>query len=72
MLVKLLLEKKMASKPEAYKKSIEVRVGKATEIRAAAESMSKSGDFEAAIAELEKSTKELVRAIRMGGIYIPG
>ena len=72
MLVNLLLEKKLAGKPEAYKKSIKDRVDKALEIRATAESMGKSGDFEEAIAELEKSTKELVRAIRMGGIYIPG
>ncbi|TNF89787.1 MAG: hypothetical protein EP300_04615 [Gammaproteobacteria bacterium] len=72
MLVNLLLEKKLAGKPEAYKKSIKDRVDKALEIRATAESMGKSGDFEEAIAELEKSTKELVRAIRMGGIFIPG
>ena len=72
MLVKLLLEKKLGSKPEAYKKSINDRVDKAIEIREIAESMGKSGDFEEAIAELEKSTKELVRAIRMGGIFIPG
>jgi hypothetical protein len=72
MLVKLLLEKKLASKPEAYKKNINDRVAMALEIRASAESMGNSGDFEDAIAELEKSTKELVRAIRMGGIFIPG
>ena len=72
MLVKLLLEKRLASKPEAYKKSISDRVDKAIEIRAAAEIIGKAGDFEKAIAELEKSTMELVRAIRMGGIYIPG
>jgi hypothetical protein len=72
MLVKLLVEKKLASKPEAYKKNINDRVAMALEIRASAESMGNSGDFEDAIAELEKSTKELVRAIRMGGIFIPG
>lgn len=72
MLVKLLLEKKLADKPEAYKKNIYERVDEALQIRATAESMGKAGDFEAAIAELEKSTGELVRAIRMGGIYIPG
>jgi hypothetical protein len=72
MLVELLLAQKLADKPEAYKKSIHDRVAKAIEIRATAESMANSGDFEEAIAELEKSTKELVRAIRMGGIFIPG
>lgn len=72
MLVKLLLENKLDDKPEAYKQKINSRVAMAMEIRKKSESLGSSGDFEAAILELEKSTKELVRAIRMGGIFIPG
>lgn len=72
MLVKLLLENKLANKPEAYKQKINSRVDMALEIRKKSESLGSSGDFEAAILELERSTKELVRAIRLGGIFIPG
>lgn len=72
MLVKLLLENKLADKPEAYKQKINNRVDMAMEIRKKSESLGSSGKFEAAILELERSTKELVRAIRMGGIFIPG
>lgn len=72
LLVKLLLENKLADKPEAYKQKINSRVEMALEIREKSESLGSSGDFEAAILELERSTKELVRAIRMGGIFIPG
>ena len=45
---------------------------KATVLRGDAEAQSKQGDHEAAIKSLEDSTRELVRAIRAGGIYIPG
>lgn len=72
MLVKLLLENKLADKPEAYKKKINDRVDMAIEIRKQSEALGSKGEFEAAILELERSTKELVRAIRLGGIFIPG
>ena len=72
MLVKLLVEKKLESKPEAYKQKINERVEQAHEIRAQAEKLGGRGDFEEAIVELERSTKELIKAIRMGGIFIPG
>lgn len=72
MLVKLLVEKRLADKPEAYKQKIYDRVEDAKVIREQAEKMGARGDFEAAIEEIERSTKELVRAIRMGGIFIPG
>ena len=41
-------------------------------LRGEAEALAKQGDHEAAIKSLEESTRELVRAIRAGGIYIPG
>ena len=47
-------------------------VGKAVELRKQAEQASRSGDHSAAIEWLEASTRELVRAIRSLGIFIPG
>ncbi|WP_206485967.1 hypothetical protein [Thalassotalea sp. G2M2-11] len=72
MLVKLLIEKKLASKTDSYKKKINDRVKKAKTIRKQAENFASNEDYSKAISELEKSTKELVRAIRMGGVFIPG
>ena len=45
---------------------------KAVELRKQAEQASRSGDHTAAIKWLEASTRELVRAIRSLGIFIPG
>ncbi|WP_371374241.1 hypothetical protein [Thalassotalea aquiviva] len=72
MLVKLLVEKKLASKPESFKKRIDDRVAKAQEYRLESEQFADDGDFEQAIEIIDKSTKELVKAIRMGGVFIPG
>lgn len=47
-------------------------VDKAATLRADAEAQAKRGEHGAAIGTLEASTKELVRAIRAGGLYIPG
>lgn len=47
-------------------------VDRATTLRQKAESLAAGGDHAGAIRELESSTRELVRAIRAGGIYIPG
>jgi hypothetical protein len=44
----------------------------ATRLRSEAEAQARKGDHPAAIKLLEDSTRELVRAIRSGGIYIPG
>lgn len=41
-------------------------------LRGEAEALAKRGDHAAAIQRLEDSTRELVRAIRSAGIYIPG
>lgn len=45
---------------------------KATELRKKAELEASSGNHEAAIKSLEEATKNLVRAMRGSGIYIPG
>lgn len=68
MLVKLLVEERRAAAGSA----IDGFVGKATQIRGQALSTAERGDFAAAIRLLEDSTRELVRAIRSAGIYIPG
>ena len=45
---------------------------KAAALRVEAEAQARKGDHAAGIRLLEDSTRELVRAIRSGGIYIPG
>lgn len=45
---------------------------KAAALRAQAEVLAQGGDHAGAIKLLEESTRELVRAIRTGGVYIPG
>jgi len=44
----------------------------ATQLRKAAEEQAARREFDAAIKTLEESTRELVRAIRAAGVYIPG
>ena len=41
-------------------------------LRGNAESAAQAKDFKAAVRLLEDSTRELVRAIRTAGVYIPG
>ncbi len=45
---------------------------KASVLRGEAEALARRGDHAAAIKALEEATRELVRAIRTGGVYIPG
>lgn len=47
-------------------------VDRAATLRSEAEGRAAKGELEAAIRQLEDATRELVRAIRAGGIYIPG
>jgi hypothetical protein len=42
------------------------------ELRLKAESLATKGQFKDAIEMLERSTNELVKAIRGAGVYIPG
>jgi len=72
MLIEILVEKKLGDKPASYRKTIYDKIVAARNIRKQAEKLSTAGNFDDAIVEIEKSTKELVRAIRMGGIFIPG
>lgn len=71
MLVTVLAEQKIKS-DQQKRKMIEKFVEKAAKIRTQAESSAGSGDFDQGVILLENSTKELVRAIRSVGIFIPG
>ncbi len=67
MLIQVLLaDKKDAPGP------MQAFLQNAAAMRAEAEAMARRGDHAAAIKGLEASTRELVRAIRAGGVYIPG
>lgn len=68
MLVKMLLQ----SKGESVQKMAENFVQRASELRAKAEKQAASKEFKEAVATMESSTDELVRAIRGAGVYIPG
>ena len=46
--------------------------GDARSIRNRAEQSAASGNFDGAIRELNDSTETLLKAIRMGGIFVPG
>ncbi|HJV54091.1 MAG TPA: hypothetical protein VJ652_21665 [Noviherbaspirillum sp.] len=71
MLVKVLLDEKRASNPN-LENMVQKYVDQAAALRTSAEGMAGKRDFESAIKALEDSTRELVRAIRSAGIYIPG
>ena len=69
MLINVLMaDRKEAAMPPGMQAAID----KAAALRQEADAMGKRGDHEGAIKVLEDSTRELVRAIRAGGLYIPG
>jgi hypothetical protein len=71
MLIKVLLaDRKDAA--GAMPAGMAAFTDRAAALRAEAEAQAKRGDHAAGIRLLEDSTRELVRAIRSGGIYIPG
>ncbi|MFO1352093.1 MAG: hypothetical protein U1F68_16005 [Gammaproteobacteria bacterium] len=70
MLVKVLLEEKM--KDANVGKAVKQYMDKAADLRAQAEQQAARGDYAGAVGTLETSTKEIARAIRSAGIYIPG
>ena len=71
MLIKVLLDEKRASNA-ALESTVQKYMAQATVLRGKAEAMAAKKDFESAIRLLEDSTRELVRAIRSAGVYIPG
>ena len=70
MLVQVLFAEKMESSP--MRVTAERFIDRAMELRVDAEDAAGHEDYEEAIELLEESTKELIRAIRSAGVYIPG
>jgi len=70
MLVQVLLAEKMQS--SAVRRTADEFIAKAEELRSRAESAAAKARYEEAIELLEQSTRELIRAIRSAGVYIPG
>lgn len=71
MLIKVLLEEKRASNAN-LESMVQKYLEAANALRGSAEAAAAKKDFEGGIKLLEDSTKELVRAIRSAGVYIPG
>lgn len=71
MLVTVLLEEKRATN-SGLDAMVKKYLEKSESLRLGALALADKKDFEGAIQMLEDSTKELVRAIRSAGVYIPG
>lgn len=71
MLIKVLLDEKRGSNP-GLEATLQKFLDQAALLRVSAEGKATKKDFESGIKLLEDSTKELVRAIRGAGLYIPG
>ncbi len=71
MLVDVLLQEKIQANA-SLKSIVEKFMDQAAKTRATAEQQAASGDYETAVETMERATKEIVRAIRSAGIYIPG
>ncbi len=67
MLIQILLAERKEPTP-----AMQGFIDKAAVLRGDAEANAKRGDHPGAIQRLEAATRELVRAIRAGGLYIPG
>ncbi|MEW8247235.1 MAG: hypothetical protein AB2768_14500, partial [Candidatus Thiodiazotropha endolucinida] len=70
MLVKLLLEDRDIN--AGTQSAVDEYLAEARRLRKLADKASEDGDFEEGIKKLEESTKQIVRAIRRAGVYIPG
>ncbi|MES9909807.1 MAG: hypothetical protein ABW150_15070 [Candidatus Thiodiazotropha sp.] len=70
MLVKLLLEDRDIN--AGTQSAVDEYLAQARRLRKLADKASEVGDFEEGIKKLEESTKQIVRAIRRAGVYIPG
>lgn len=70
MLVDVLLSEKMAD--PRISKMVNTFMARAADLRKKAEGQAARSRFDEAVTTLEDSTREVVRAIRSAGIYIPG
>ena len=71
MLVSVLLKEKIQG-DKRIKDNVQKFMDEAAKVRSRAEKQAARGDFAEAVKSLEQSTKEIVRAIRSAGVYIPG
>ena len=69
VLVNVVLKEKISPQMSML---IKIPMKKAEELRQQAIQQAEKKDFEKAIQTLEESTQQIIRAIRMAGIYIPG
>jgi len=70
MLVKVLLAEKMQD--ANIGRLVKQFMVKADQLRSQAQKQAGRGNYDSAVSTMESSTKEVVRAIRSAGIYIPG
>jgi tetratricopeptide (TPR) repeat protein len=70
MLINILLKDK--TKSEYTSKMVSKYTSSSDDIRKQAEIAAENDSYEEAVKLLEQSTRELVRAIRSAGVYIPG
>lgn len=70
MLVNTVLKEKRAD--PRLGKLMDIPLNQAEKLRSQAESEAANGDFESAIKTMEESTRQIIKAIRMAGIFIPG
>ncbi len=71
MLVDVLLKEKLAASAYTAKK-VSGYIAVAEDERAGAEKQAAGGDHDEAVKSLERARKQIVRALRSGGIYVPG
>ena len=69
ILVNVVLKEKLSPQMSLLMK---IPMDKAEELRKHAEEQAAGGNFESAIETLEQSTRQIIRAIRMAGVFIPG
>lgn len=71
MLVDILLKEKMQG-DAGVTSMVADFMARAATLRQRADRQAASGDYAGAVGSLEESTREIVRAIRSAGVYIPG
>ncbi len=71
MLVDVLLREKMEGS-DAIKTMVQRFIDNAAGTRNKAEELAGKGEYDEAVKTMEQSTKDILRAIRSAGIYIPG
>ena len=71
MLVDVLVREKIKDRDNT-KKMVQMFLDRAAKLKTESEKQSSDGNYDSAVSTIERATKEIVRAIRSAGIYIPG